>query len=103
MQLAPGRPNVELRVDRAGEPVVVFAFPSRADLVDAMRAIPGRRVDWVDKEWSVPQHEVTAVYVADVLARWPGLAVADDVRAWLEGAPAGWLGRVAVAKREGRG
>lgn len=103
MELAPSRPNVELRVERDGEPVVVFAFPYRADLVDAMRAIPGRRFDWVEKEWSVPHSDATAVYVADVLARWPQLSVAGDVRAWLAGAPAGWLGRVAVAKRDDRG
>ena len=103
MQVVPPRPNVELRIDRAGEPVVVFSFPYRADLVDAMRAIPGRRFDWVEKEWSVPQHEATAVYVADVLARWPDLLVAGDVRAWLGGVPSGWLGRVGVRKRHGAG
>ena len=98
MQLAPSRPNVELRSDDAGEPVVVFAFPYDRRLVDAMRAIPGRKFDWVDREWTVPQHEVTAVYVADVLARWPSLEVHDDVRRWLASAPSGWLGRVAVHK-----
>jgi hypothetical protein len=94
---------VELGVALSGEPVVVFAFPYRPDLVDAMRAIPGRRFDWVEKEWSVPRHEVTAPYVADVLARWPRLVVADDVRAWLAGAPTGWLGRVSARARAGAG
>lgn len=98
MELAPPRPNVELRVDPAGEPVVVFAFPYDRALVDAMRAIPGRRFDWVEREWSVPQHEVTAVYVADVLARWPSLLASDAVAGWLESAPSGWLGRVGVRK-----
>ena len=42
---------------------------------DAMRGIPGRKFDWVEREWLVPQHEVTAVYVADVIARWPSLVV----------------------------
>jgi len=71
----PG-PNVELRVV-SGEAVVVFAFPYDGERVAAMRAIPGRRFDWDAREWRVPQHETTAVYVADVLARWPDL-VADE-------------------------
>ena len=74
MELAPTRPNVELRSDDRGEPVVVFAFPYDRRLVDAMRAIPGRKFDWVEREWLIPQHDVTAVYVADVIARWPSLA-----------------------------
>jgi SWI/SNF-related matrix-associated actin-dependent regulator of chromatin subfamily A-like protein 1 len=101
VELAPPRPNVELRVDQAGEPVVVFAFPYDQALVQAMRGIPGRRFDWVEREWHVPRHELTAVYVADVLNRWPQLHVADDVRRWLAGAPSGWLGRVSVRKRDG--
>jgi hypothetical protein len=98
VELAPPRPNVELRADDAGEPVVVFAFPYDRRLVDAMRGIPGRRFDWVDREWIVPQHDLTAVYVADVLARWPSLVAADGVHRWLASAPSGWLGRVAVRK-----
>jgi SWI/SNF-related matrix-associated actin-dependent regulator 1 of chromatin subfamily A len=103
VELAPPRPNVEQRVDSAGEPVVVFVFPYDRVLVDAMRAIPGRRFDWVEREWSVPQHEVTAVYVADVLARFPSLLASDDVLAWLASAPSGWLGRVDVRKGDGEG
>jgi hypothetical protein len=103
VELAPPRPNVELRLDDAGEPVVTFAFPYDRALVDAMRSIPGRKFDWTDREWSVPQHDVTAVYVADVIQRWPDLVVADDVRAWLEGMPSGWLGTVGVRKVAGAG
>jgi len=103
VQLAPSRPNVELGVDQAGEPVVVFAFPYDRALVEAMRAIPGRRFDWVDREWRVPRHEATAIYVADVLKRWPHLQVAPEVHRWLEGAPTGWLGHVMVRKAGDRG
>jgi hypothetical protein len=103
VELAPVRPNVELRVARSGEPVVVFAFPYDAQLVDAMRAIPGRRFDWEEKEWLVPQHEVTAVYVADVVDRWPGLLVSEDVTRWLGEMPRGWLARVTTRKRNGSG
>jgi len=97
VQLAPSRANVELR-DIRREPHVVFAFPYRADLVDAMRAIPGRRFDWDDKEWSVPQHDTVAPYVADVLARWPELVAHDDVRAWLQAVPTHWLGSVTTRR-----
>src|SRR4051812_9152381 len=68
-----------------------------------MRAIPGRRFDWVEREWIVPRHEATAVYVADVLARWPWLVASENVRAWLAESPLGWLGRVTTRKHDGRG
>src|SRR3954468_3476763 len=103
MEEAPQRPNVELRVASSGEPVVVFAFPYDAALVLAMRAIPGRRFDWVEREWSAPQHEATAVYVADVLARWPALVADEAVLAWLGASPLRWLGRATTRKRDGRG
>jgi SWI/SNF-related matrix-associated actin-dependent regulator of chromatin subfamily A-like protein 1 len=102
VELAPARANVELSVARTGEPVVVFAFPYRADLVAAMRAIPGRRFDWDEREWSVPRTEGSAPYVADVLHRYPDLTVDDEVRAWLAGIPTRWVGRVG-ARRHGAG
>lgn len=47
MRLAAPRHNVELRErpERGGQ-VVVLAFPYRQDVVDAVRAISGRRFDW---------------------------------------------------------
>ena len=71
--------NVELRADRHGHEHVVFAFPYRAEIVDAVRAIPGRRFDWDAKEWWAPQADSTAPYVKGVLERFPALIVADDV------------------------
>jgi SWI/SNF-related matrix-associated actin-dependent regulator 1 of chromatin subfamily A len=65
--------NVELRVDRHGHECVVFAFPYRAEVVDAVRAIPGRRFDWDAKEWWAPQADATAPYVKGVLERFPSL------------------------------
>src|SRR3954468_23818236 len=103
MDLAAARPNVELRVAPSGEPVVIFAFPYSAEIVNAMRAIPGRRFDWVEREWSVPRHETTAVYAADVLARWPELVADEAVHAWLESCGLRWLGRVTTRKRAGAG
>jgi len=95
--------NVELRVDRHGHEHVVFAFPYRADIVDAVRAIPGRRFDWDAKEWWAPQADSTAPYVRGVIERYPSLRVAADVSAWLAEATSGWVGRVGAARLSGRG
>src|SRR3954447_26427299 len=95
--------NVELRRDRHGHRSVVFAFPYRADVVDAVRAIPGRRFDWEAKEWWAPQADATAPYVKGVLERYAALSAAPEVTAWLSEATPGWVGRVGAAKLAGRG
>ena len=79
MRLVEPAHNVELRADRHGHEHVVFAFPYRADIVDAVRAIPGRRFDWDAKEWWAPQADSTAPYVKGVIERHPSLLVAPDV------------------------
>ena len=95
--------NVELRADRHGHAHVVFAFPYRADIVDAVRAIPGRRFDWDAKEWWAPQADTTAPYVKGVIERHGSLLVAPEVTAWLAEAASGWVGRVGAARLHGRG
>src|SRR3982750_168157 len=95
--------NVELRRDRHGHESVVFSFPYVREVVDAVRAIPGRRFDWDAKEWWAPQADDTAPFVKGVIERHPSLRVADDVRAWLSEAVAGWVGRVTATRLEGRG
>src|SRR4029079_253328 len=55
MRLADPAHNVELRRNAQGHDSVVFAFPYRADMVDAVRAIPGRRFDWQATEWRGPR------------------------------------------------
>ena len=96
-------PNVELRRNAHGHEIVVFAFPYRADIVDAVRAIPGRRFDWQAKEWTAPRADATAAYVQGVIERFPELEVADDVEAWLARAVKGWVGRITAARRAGAG
>ncbi len=103
MELVPPRPNVELSVTRAGQTVVVFAFPYESQLVNRMRAIPGRKFNWDAKEWIVPQDERSAPYVAEVIERHPELVVADEVRAWLGDAPSKWIGHATAARHAGRG
>jgi superfamily II DNA or RNA helicase len=95
--------NVELRVDRYGHESVVFAFPYRREVVDAVRAIPGRRFDWEAKEWWALQADQTAPYVKGVIERHPWLKVAPDVERWLAHAAVGWVGRVGAGKRLGAG
>ena len=67
--------NVELRVNQMGHDSVVFAFPYRAEIVDAVRAIPGRRFDWEAKEWWAPRADAVAPFVKGVLERHPSLSV----------------------------
>ena len=103
MRLADPVHNVELRSNPQGQDSVVFAFPYRADIVDAVRSIPGRRFDWQAKEWWAPRAEATAPYVQGVLERFPELEVAPDVAEWLSRAVKGWVGRVTTARRDAKG
>ena len=80
--------NVELRRNAQGHDSVVFAFPYRPDIVDAVRAIPGRRFDWEAKEWWAPRADAVAPFVKGVLDRHPALSVHPDVTEWLSRAVA---------------
>jgi superfamily II DNA or RNA helicase len=95
--------NVELRRNSQGQDCVVFAFPYRPDIVDAVRAIPGRRFDWEAKEWWAPRADAVAPFVKGVLERHATLSVAPDVTEWLSRAVTGWIGRVTTAKYDGGG
>src|SRR3954452_2004289 len=95
--------NVELRRDRHGHESVVFSFPYVREVVDAVRAIPGRRFDWDAKEWWALQADGTAPYVKGVIERHGWLKVAPEVEAWLAEAVTGWVGRVGAGKLGGAG
>ena len=95
--------NVELRRDRHGHESVVFSFPYVREVVDAVRAIPGRRFDWDRKEWWALQADGTAPYVKGVIERHGWLKVAPEVEAWLAEAVTGWVGRVGAGKLGGAG
>jgi SWI/SNF-related matrix-associated actin-dependent regulator of chromatin subfamily A-like protein 1 len=103
MRLAEPVHHVELRRDVHGHESVVFSFPYRADVVDAVRAIPGRRFDWQSKEWWAPRAEATAPYVQGVLERFGELSPSPEVEAWLARAVRGWVGRVSTARFDGGG
>jgi SWI/SNF-related matrix-associated actin-dependent regulator 1 of chromatin subfamily A len=95
--------NVELRRDHHGHESVVLAFPYRPEIVEAVRAIPGRRFDWEAKEWWALRSDATAPYVRGILERHPSLSAAPDVQAWLERASVGWFGRVSAGRYDGAG
>src|SRR4051794_1110561 len=95
--------NVELRRDRHGQDSVVFAFPYRAEVVDAVRAIPGRRFDWEAREWWAPRADATAPFVKGVLERFPSLLTSPEVDEWLSRAVSGWVGRVTAGRYDGKG
>ena len=103
MELAPHRPNVELRREAGGGQIVVLAFPYDPHTVAVVRGIPGRRFDWDRREWWAPVDDWVGVHVADVLDRFPELTVADEVAAWLEGIERRWVGRVRTARHDGHG
>ncbi len=82
---------------------MVLAFPYRAEIVDAVRGIPGRRFDWDAREWWASANDATAPYVRGVVERFGELSVAPEVEAWLTERASGWIGRVTAARYDGRG
>jgi hypothetical protein len=103
MQLAPDQPNVELRRNRAGDQIVVLAFPYDAHIVAVVRGIPGRQFDWDRREWWAPIGDWVAVHVADVLERFPDLTASAAVDEWLSGVERRWVGIVGTRRHDGRG
>jgi superfamily II DNA or RNA helicase len=102
MQLAPPRPNVELREHGDGQ-IVVLAFPYDARIVHVVRGIPGRRFDWDRREWWAPVDDWVGVHVADVIERFPDLSASDEVLQWLAAIERRWVGNVGAVPYDGRG
>jgi hypothetical protein len=105
MELLPDRPNVELRHDddRAGERIVVLAFPYDPGIVEFVRTIPNRRFDWEVREWSAPVDDWTGMKVAELLELYPELTADDGVLAWLSVVERRWIGYVRTTRYDGRG
>ena len=102
MELAPERPNVELRRGAEGQ-VVVLGFPYDAHIVAVVRGIPGRRFDWDAREWWAPVDDWVGVHVAEVLERFPDLTASAEVDAWLAQIQRRWVGHVSTVRHDGRG
>src|SRR3954463_14439689 len=103
MQLAEERPNVELRRDADGSPIVVLAFPYDPHVVALVRRIPGRRFDWDRREWYAPVDDWAGVHVADVVDRFPELTTSAEVDVWLRAVDRRWVGRITTARPDGHG
>lgn len=103
MRLVPSAPNVELRTDAERGRIVVLSFPYDAQLVEVVRGIPHRRFDWDAREWWAPADDWVALYVADVLRRFPELAPSEPVETWLREVQRRWIGHVRTARWDGRG
>ena len=103
MELAPDRPNVELRRGDEGAQIVVLGFPYDAHIVNVVRGIPGRRFDWEAKEWWAPVDDWVGVHVAEVLERFPDLSASEEVDAWLAQIRRRWVGHVSTVRFDGRG
>ncbi|MCW3041171.1 MAG: hypothetical protein JWM31_3076, partial [Solirubrobacterales bacterium] len=96
MEAVPPLDNVVLR-DGATGPEVVLAFPYDVQIVNAARAIPGRRFDWDTREWSAPVGDWVAVHVAEIIERFPELRCSPEVAEWLSDTERRWIGRVSAA------
>jgi superfamily II DNA or RNA helicase len=103
MELAPDRPNIELRRDRDGATIVVLAFPYDRELVELVRTIPSRRFDWDTREWSAPADDWAGMKVAEVLERYPELTADAEAVTWLAGVARRWIGYVTTRRYDGRG
>jgi SWI/SNF-related matrix-associated actin-dependent regulator of chromatin subfamily A-like protein 1 len=103
MELAPDRPNIELRHDGAGQLFVVLAFPYEQRLVEHVRTIPNRRFDWDTREWSAPAEDWAGIKVAEALERFPELTADQEVVQWLSGIARRWIGYVRTTRHDGRG
>ena len=103
MQLAPDRPNVELRDVDDGEQIVVLGFPYDAHIVAVVRGIPDRRFDGDRREWWAPATDWAGVHVADILERFPDLTASSEVDAWLAQMNRRWIGRVGTSRHDGCG
>jgi SWI/SNF-related matrix-associated actin-dependent regulator of chromatin subfamily A-like protein 1 len=103
MELVEERPNVELRRDADGSPIVVLAFPYDPQVVALVRRIPGRRFDWDRREWYAPVDDWAGVHVADVVDRFPELTTSTEVDVWLRAVDRRWVGRITTARHDGRG
>jgi superfamily II DNA or RNA helicase len=103
VELAPDRPNVELRRGADWKPIVVLQFPYDPHVVAYVRRIPHRRFDWDSREWWAPVDDWAGVHVLEVVKRFPDLTTSAEVDAWLEGIERRWVGRVTTTRHDGRG
>ncbi len=98
----PERGRVWLLAEDRSKRELVFDFPVDEELNEAVKELPGRWFDWRRKHWRVPAEVATAKAVAELLERFPELAVEPDVVAWMSDSER-WRALVSVVIHDGAG
>ena len=80
---------------------LVLAFPLDRELTAAIKRLPGRRFDALDRTWVVPAVPSLAAGVNALLAAHPWLTIGDDVEAWLGSHADAWSALGTVLEHAG--
>jgi SWI/SNF-related matrix-associated actin-dependent regulator of chromatin subfamily A-like protein 1 len=90
---------------RAGSPAaeLVFAFPFDDELSAAIKRLPGRRFEGLERAWIVPAAPASAAAVEELLEDHPWLVITDEVEEWLDAHLHAWSGCMTVAELAGDG
>jgi hypothetical protein len=94
-----GAADVWLRTGAAGDELV-FAFAVDRELAAAIKRLPGRRFDSVDRTWVVPALPARAAAVVALLDEHPWLTVSDAAEDWLEAHAGAWAALATVVEHE---
>jgi len=89
-----------MRADGAGGHELVFAFPADQELNTAIKRLPGRRFDFVQRTWDVPAEPSQAAAVQALLERHPWLQISADVADWLDAQAQAWAALATVVEHE---
>jgi SWI/SNF-related matrix-associated actin-dependent regulator of chromatin subfamily A-like protein 1 len=81
---------------------LVFEFPFDEELNEAIKRVPRRWFDWRRKHWRVPADPRVSKLIEELLVRFPQLAAAPEVRAWIDESDR-WRAAVTVVAYEGAG
>ena len=79
---------------------LVLAFPLDRELTAAIKRLPGRRFDSIERTWVVPAVPSLAARLEALLDDHPWLTVGDDVEAWLDAHASAWSALCTVLAHE---
>jgi hypothetical protein len=80
---------------------VVFAFPVDRGLTAAIKRLPGRRFDYVDRTWVVPAGPRLAASLESLLDDHPWLTITEHVADWLDANAGAWSAVGTIIEHEG--
>jgi superfamily II DNA or RNA helicase len=93
-------PDVWMRSGPRG-PELVFRVTRDAQMTAAIKRLPGRRFDGVERVWTVPARPETVVGVQALLDTQLWLSIGDGVGDWLAADAGRWTGCATVVDHEG--